>query len=352
MPNIEAGIAALTALDAAVAASAPAAAEAPAAATEASVTPAAETPPGDALTPEVAAAAGLAAEPVAPPPPAIDVAAQERAQRQARLDEQLRVLRESKKAKLTAKVQKKTEVQTTTARDQELASKISAFEANPVQYLMDNGKDAASLMKELATAARDANTPEAKIAALEKNLAAKIEAAEKRAADLEAREKTREETDKAREAKRDDDAKKAAYQAAYNQEMGEFEAFFTPDAFPFARAYLEDPRELREAVRLTATRLAAGRRGAPVPFKDIASDMEKSAKAHAEAALKKLAPLLQSAPGAVKSGPQAASAPKAKGATTLSNEIVSQTASNRSRRLSERERQAAAVRQLEAADSK
>lgn len=313
---------------------------------------------------------GLVAPPAEEPPPAAEPPkVDERAARQARLDEQLRVLREGKAQKraekaqkIAAKKQEAAQTQQAASKDQELSGKIAEFESDPVDYLLKNGKDAAALMQKLANAAREAGTPEAKIAAMEKSFGAKVESLGAKLEALEKENLALKEESAQREKQREQSAKTEAYQRQLAAEEAQFMEIFTPQAFPFARAYLKDPAVLKKQVFETAREMrlerwterdkAAGRSPPPVPFVDIANRLEGYAKAHAKEALATLAPLLQGSNGTAKSDPKAASAPKGKGATTLSNDLASQAASNRSRRLSEKERMAAAVRVLEAAESK
>lgn len=306
-----------------------------------------------------AAVADAPASPEPPPPAAPDPAEVERIARAQRLDEQLRLSRASKQAKreekaakLATRKQELANVQAQSTKDAELTGKIAEFEADPVDYLLKNGRDAAALMQKLANAAREAGTPDAKIAALEKSMGAKVNEFSSKLEALEKENAALKEEGRQREAAAKQQQQVDAFAQQMANEERAFMSEFTAEKYPYAHAYMTDPQVMRNQIHMAARELRAGRRGAPVPFVDIANRLETYAKTHHQGVLARLAPAQPGSNGSVKSDPKAASAPKGKGATTtLSNDLASQTASNRSRRHSEKERMANAARQLEAMES-
>lgn len=283
------------------------------------------TPPAAAASPGEAPAEGEAA------PPAPEAAPNAAAERDARLAEQLKAHRERKLAKIQARATKST----VAAQESALAAAQREFDADPVGFMVKKGKDPAAAFADLAQKAREATTPEAKVKALEAQIAAQKTELDKFLTTQQQREKEAETR-----------TEMAQKQAAIRAEEDLFIEHFTPEKYPHARAYLDDDSEMRQVIHSVAKELRTGRRGAPVPFEDIANTIEERAAKHYRASQEKLAKLQQGT-GAAAPGPkqQAGASKGNRASSTISNDIAASTASNPSRRrtLAERQREAAAL---------
>lgn len=293
--------------------------------------PAESTPPAAS---EAAAAATEEATPAAAPSAG--------AEREARLAEQLKAHRERKLARINAKASTQNNTATIAAQEAALKQAQADFEKNPVAFIQSKGGNPAELFAKLAEAARDATSPEGKIKALQAHIDALTSKFEESVTTARQREQS--------EAQRQQAANR---QVAVRAEEDAFIATFTPDKYPHARAYLDDDAEMRDVIHKVAGELRAGRRGAPVPFEDIAKTIEERAEKHYRMSQGKLAALQQGNGAATQGKQQPAGATKGnRASSTVSNDLASTTASNPSRRRTLAERQRDAVRMLSSSDAK
>lgn len=341
MPNIEAGIAALAALD-----PTPTVTDAPADGTPTDA--AAEAPAAAASGEQVADSDAQVVEEQQTPPPAPNPAEIEAQTRQARLDEQLRAMRERRRAEREEKARERAAKRESAQSGQQEAERLAALDKDPIQYMLDKGLDPAKQLQKLADAAKKSGTPEAQIEAMKAQWKADLDARDAKIAQLEQRDTERE---KAAAKQQEESQKRAAIVASEN----EFVATFLKVDRPYARAFCENREELLQTAYAVQKSLT-GRLGRAVSREEIANEMELNAKALADRALKVASPQQGAAGnggnGAAKSDSKSVGAPKVNGAKTLSNELSSTRASNgMSKRMGLEERQREAAKMLRAMDS-
>ncbi len=216
------------------------------------------------------------------------------------------------------------------------AAKWEAVDKDPIAGLQAMGRDVGEHFMKLSEAAKNANTPEAKIAALEALLHAQGDGFKKFQQQL---------------AEREEAAEKAAHARALESEQAaakaELNKRVTVEAYPHARAYFSDD-EIALLGDMYADRQRA--KGITPSYESVASDIETTAREHHATVLSKLPQ------GNGASGEQARRAPterapgtvpQTQAASTLSNDLATATASGGQRRKTLEDRQRDAQRLLE-----
>lgn len=232
--------------------------------------------------------------------------------------------------------QRKAELEKESARVAAESAKWAAVEKDPVAGLKAMGRDVGEHFMKLSEAARTANTPEAKIVALEAMVRAQSEGFQ---------------TFQQQLAERDKAAQDAATERAQAAERSTAEAELartvTPELYPHARAYFSD-EEIVHLGHMLADRQR--KEGITPSYESVAKAIEKTAAEHHATVLSKLPQsngasreLARQAPTERAPG----TAPQTPAAGTISNDLASATASGEKRRKALADRQRDAQRLLE-----